>query len=164
MEERRELLAQERILGVRFGWSAGPYLGKFLTELRDNGKMWVARCPGCDRILMPPRIVCAVCYTRIPEFPDNWLPLSGKGRLVDWEKVIYPQMDPETGEMRPEPFLHGTFMLDEGLIFVHYLGPEDLDERKIHEGMEVKMVMKARGDREGKVTDIKYFEIVENIR
>lgn len=161
MEKREELLSQERILKIGFKWSAGPYLGKFLTELRDNGKLWAVKCPGCGRILMPPRIVCASCYTRIPEFPEGWLPLSGKGTLVDWQRVIYPQMDPETGQIRDEPYLHGTFKLDHDLLYVHYLGPDDLDENSVREGLKVEMVMKPPEEREGKTTDIKYFRIVE---
>lgn len=161
MQKEEELLGLERILQIRFRWSAGPYLGRLLTELRDHGKLWAARCPGCKRILLPPRMVCAACYTEVPEFPKGWIPLSGRGRLVDWERVIYPQMDPETGQIRPEPYLHGTFMLDEGILYVHYLGPEDLDEEELREGMRVEMVMKPPEEREGKPTDIKYFRIVE---
>ena len=110
---------------------------------------------------MPPRIVCATCYSKVPEFPEGWFSLSGKGTLLDWERVIYPQMDPETGEIRLEPYLHGVFILDEGVNLAHYLGPEDLDEKKLREGMKVEMVMKAPEDREGKLTDIKYFRIME---
>lgn len=161
MEKKGELLGVKRNLQVRFRWSAGPYLGKLLTELRDKERLWAVECPGCGRILFPPRIVCAACYTRTPEFPEGWFSLSGKGILKDWEKVIYPQMDPETGEVRSEPYLHGTFLLDESLIYVHYLGPEDLDESQLREGLEVEMVMKPREQREGKPTDIKYFRILE---
>jgi hypothetical protein len=161
MEKAQELLSQERILEVRFKWSAGPYLGKFLTELRDNGRFWVVQCPGCSRILLPPRIVCASCYTRVPEFPEGWIQLSGKGVLVDWQRVIYPQMDPETGQIRDEPYLHGTFRLDHDVLFVHYLGPEDIDEARLREGMSVEMEMKPREEREGKVTDIKFFRLME---
>ncbi len=160
MEKREELLAQERILRVRYDWSAGPYLGKFLTELRDNGKLCVPRCAGCERILLPPRIVCATCYTRVAEFPEGWFYLSGKGTLLKWERILYPQMDPETGEIRPEPYMHAVFTLDEGAPFGHYLGPADLDENKLREGMNVEMVMKPPEEREGKLTDIKYFRLV----
>ncbi|MBW1681603.1 MAG: hypothetical protein JRF59_13360 [Deltaproteobacteria bacterium] len=162
MEEREERLSQERIMEIRYRWSAGPYLGRFLAELRDKGKFYVVRCPGCERFLLPPRIVCSTCYTRIPEYPDGWIALSGRGILLDWQRVIYPQMDPETGEVRDEPFLHGTFRLDHDLLFVHYLGPADLDEGRLQEGMKVEMVMKPQEQREGKVTDIHYFRIVED--
>jgi uncharacterized protein len=161
MENSEELLSQERIYAVRYRWSAGPYLGKFLKELKDNGKLWVARCSGCGRILLPPRIVCASCYSKVPEYPDGWFSLSGKGILVDWQRVIYPQMDPETGQIRDEPYIHGTFRLDHDLLFVHYLGPEDIVEGELREGMKVQMEMKPREEREGKVTDIKYFRLVE---
>lgn len=159
--DERELLGQERVLKVRFRWSAGPYLGVFLGALKTSGSIWVARCDGCGRILMPPRIVCAVCYTEARRYSEGWFPLSGKGRLVDWERVIYPQMDPETGEIRQEPYLHGTFMLDEGALFTHYLGPSDLDETRLKEGMRVEAVMKPVEQREGRLTDIKYFRLVE---
>lgn len=156
-----EFLGKERVLEVRFRWSAGPYLGTFLGKLREEGVLWVVRCPGCKRILMPPRIVCAVCYTETPPFPTGWFPLSGRGTLVDWERVIYPQMDPETGNIRPEPYIHGTFLLDEGVLFTHYLGPEDLDDKTLREGMKVEAVVRPPEEREGRLTDIKYFRVVE---
>jgi len=161
MEKSQELLGQERILEVGFKWSAGPYMGKFLTELRDKGKFWVVKCPGCQRILLPPRMLCAACSARVPEFPEGWVELSGKGTLIDWQRIIYPQMDPETGVIRDEPYIHGTYLLDDQVIFTHYLGPEDVDENKLREGMKVEMFMKPLEEREGKVTDIKYFRIVE---
>ena len=162
MEEKKvELLGRDNPLMIGFRWPAGPYLGRFLLELKEKGRLWGIRCPGCGRLLLPPRIVCATCYTKIPEFPEGWIELSGKGKLLEWEKIIYPQMNPETGKVKPEPYLHATFVLDEGVLFVHYLGPEDMDERKLREGMRVEMVMKPLREREGKVTDIKYFRIVE---
>lgn len=161
MRDEAELLVQERILEVRFHWSAGPYLGRFLGMLKEEGRLWVVRCPGCKRILMPPRIVCGICYTETPPFPNGWFPLSGRGRLLDWERVIYPQMDPETGTIRPEPYIHGTFALDEGVLFTHYLGPEDLDESTLREGLRVEAVVKPKEERVGKPTDIRYFKLVE---
>lgn len=160
--EEPEFLGKGRVLEVRFQWSAGPYLGTFLGKLKEEGVLWVVRCPGCNRILMPPRIVCAVCYTEVPSYPEGWFPLSGKGTLVDWERVIYPQMDPETGQIRPEPYIHGTFMLEEGVLFTHYLGPEDLDEKRLREGVRVEAVAKPPEEREGKPTDIRYFRLVED--
>jgi uncharacterized OB-fold protein len=161
MTENQEWLGQERILQVRFRWSTGPYLGRLLGELKETGKLWVARCPGCQRILMPPRIVCAACYTRVPEFPTGWFFVSGKGTLVDWERILYPQMDPETGELRSEPYIHGTFMLEEGIIFSHYLGPAELDETTLRPGMVVEMIVRPREERQGKLSDIHYFRVVE---
>jgi uncharacterized OB-fold protein len=70
-------------------------------------------------------------------------------------------MDPETGQIRNEPYIHGTYMMDDKVLFTHYLGPEDLDENTLREGMKVEMVMKPPQEREGKLTDIKYFRIVE---
>jgi len=161
MKGQEELLGQERVLEVRFRWAAGPYLGRFLGQLKEEGVLWAVRCSGCGRILMPPRIVCAVCYTETPMFPNGWFPLSGRGTLVDWERIIYPQMDPETGQLRPEPYIHGTFMLDEGVLFTHYLGPEDLEESRLREGLKVEAVIKDPRERVGKLTDIKYFRILE---
>ncbi len=161
MQGKEEMLGQERILEVRFRWSAGPYLGRFLGLLKEQGALWAVRCPGCQRILMPPRIVCAVCYTETPAFPLGWFPLSGRGTLLDWERVIYPQMDPETGQLRPEPYIHGTFMLEEGVLFTHYLGPEDLEESSLKEGLKVEALFREPGERLGKLTDIKYFRVME---
>jgi uncharacterized protein len=161
MKERGELLGQERILDVRFRWSAGPYLGRLFQQLKGTGTLWGVRCQGCGRILMPPRIVCAECYTEVPEYPEGWFSLSGKGTLMDWERILYPQMDPETGELRSEPFIHGTFKLDDGVVFSHYLGPAGLDEASLRTGLRVEMVMKPSQERQGKLTDIHYFRVAE---
>lgn len=156
-----ELLVINNLMHIPFVWSAGPYLGKFLTELRDKGKLWAARCPKCQRLLLPPRMVCGKCHVKVPEFPEGWVELSGKGWLDSWVKIVAPQMDPATGEIKPEPYLHGNFLLDEGVQFSHFLGviPGAEEESKLKRGMRVEVVMKPMSERTGEITDIKYFRV-----
>jgi uncharacterized OB-fold protein len=153
-----EYLGTSNLMNLPFNWSAGPYLGRWLVELKDNGKLWASRCPKCQRLLLPPRIICGICYMRAPEWPD-WVELSGKGRLIGWERVEAPQMNPSTGKIEPEPYIHGNILLNEGVTFQHYL--EEQDVTKLTEGARVEMVLKPKQERKGLVTDILYFRLVK---
>lgn len=157
-KESQEYLGISNVVNLPFNWSAGPYLGRWLIELRDNGKLWASRCPKCQRLLLPPRVICGICHVRAPEWP-NWVELSGKGELIEWEKVVAPQMNPSTGKIEPEPYIHGNILLDEGVTFQHHL--EEPDETKLKEGARVEIVLKPKNERKGLVTDILYFRLVK---
>ena len=47
---------------VPYRFAAGPFMGTFLTELKENGRFVGIRCPRCGRLQLPPRVVCAVCH------------------------------------------------------------------------------------------------------
>ena len=88
--------------------------------------------------------------------------MSGKGYLDGWVKISAPQMNPATGEIKPDPYLHGNFILDEEAQFSHFLGvvPDSEEESKLQRGLRVEMEMKPPGERTGEVTDIKYFKVL----
>jgi uncharacterized OB-fold protein len=85
--------------------------------------------------------------------------LSGKGKLVAWERIEAPQMNPSTGKIEPEPYIHGNILLDEGVTFQHYL--EEQDVTKLAEGARVEIALKPKQERKGLVTDILYFRLVK---
>lgn len=158
----KELLKISNLMHIPFRWSAGPYLGKFLTELKEKGKLWAVKCPKCHRLLLPPRLVCAKCFVRVPEFSEGWVELSGKGWLESWAKIVAPQMDPATGVIKPDPYLHGHFVLDEGAQISHFIAvvPDSEEEGKLKRGMRVEAVIKPPEERRGEITDIKYFRVL----
>jgi uncharacterized OB-fold protein len=161
-QERKEeeLIRVESRLKIDFRFAAGRYLTKFYTELRDRGKLWAIRCPKCQ-MLRWPQIVCGPCHVKLPEFPEGWVELSGRGYLDSWMKIAIPQMD-LLGRTEPDEYLHGTAWLDEGIALIHLLGvqPDSKEEGKVQRGLRVEIEMKPIEERIGVLEDIKYLKVL----
>lgn len=147
-----EYLILNMTMNVPYRWSAGPYLGRFFRELRDNARFVANLCPKCRHVLFPPRIVCGICHVRAA---DEWVELGPQGTIRDFTKVYYPMADPSTGKPRPEPYLHGTIELDGGGLIQHYL--EETEVEKVTVGMRVVAEFKPRAERTGCPQDVRYF-------
>ena len=160
-KKKEELIRVENRLTIDYRFAAGPYLTKFYTELRDKGKLWGVRCPKCQSLHVPPVIMCAPCHVKLPEFPDGWEELSGKGYLDSWYKIVTPQMD-LLGRTEPDEYLHCVAWLDEGAAMYHYLNvrPDSEEESKLQRGLRLEMELKPVEQRVGEKEDIKYFNIL----
>ena len=144
------IMMQSRIK-IPYSWQAGETASFFLTQLRDEGKIWGRRCPECSKVLVPPRKSCPFCFVETSE----WVQVSGEGEVetftvVRRETPIQP---------RKAPLAYAVIRLDgadTGL--VHVLGgvkPED-----IKEGMRVKASWAK--ERKGAMLDIEYFQPVKD--
>lgn len=135
---------------VQYSWALGRANVKFLEGLKE-GKIYGIKCHTCDRILVPPRMFCEYCYGPT----EGWVELLDTG-IIETFSVSY--LDPNAARIE-EPILIGVIDLDgapEHHGFMHYFGEMDKDE--IHIGMKVKAVWKPKEEREGSITDIKYFK------
>ena len=135
---------------VQYSWGVGLAMSRFLQELKA-GKIIGKYCRKCDRVMVPPRMFCELCYTPT----DKWVDLKDTG-TVETFSISY--LDPNAIRIT-EPILIGVISIDGAAPkhgFMHYFSefdkPEDL---KI--GMKVKAVWKPENEREGSITDIKYF-------
>jgi uncharacterized OB-fold protein/putative sterol carrier protein len=63
---------------IPYKWTTGATVGRFLAELKENGRLVGARCGGCNRVYVPPTDVCGQCYKPL----DEWVPLNGEGTVV----------------------------------------------------------------------------------
>ncbi|HKP12355.1 MAG TPA: Zn-ribbon domain-containing OB-fold protein [Blastocatellia bacterium] len=63
---------------IPYKWTTGPTVGRFLAELKENGRVVGARCGGCGKVYVPPADVCGECYKPL----DDWVALSGEGSVV----------------------------------------------------------------------------------
>jgi hypothetical protein len=134
---------------ARYAWSAGPAMSRFLDELKE-GRIIARRCNHCRRVLVPPRMFCERCLRP----SDGWVYLPGTG-VVEAFSLSYIDTDANRIE---EPILVGVIALDgapEHCGIMHYFGEVSPDA--IHIGMEVEPVWKPEHEREGAITDIKYF-------
>ncbi len=135
---------------IQYSWSLGQAMSKFLVGLK-KGKILGRTCMKCDRVLVPPRMFCEYCYGPT----DAWIELKDTGTI---ETYSISYLDSDARRIK-KPILIGVISIDGASPqhgFMHYFGEMTKDE--IHIGMKVKAVWKAPKDREGAITDIKYFK------
>ena len=145
LENKEPIIVTGKVI-VPYKYSVGSIGSRFLIALRDDKKIIGMKCPTCNKVYLPPRVVCSTCYGQL----DEWVDLDGKGTLQTYVVVHYAlQVHP----VEP-PFAYGIIKLDgadTGL--THLLGEMDLNE--ISMGMRVEPVF--REERQGNILDIKYF-------
>lgn len=155
--KERKVLTTEWNFNLRYNYTAGVAMSRFLSELKD-GKIIGRSCRKCGRILVPPRMFCEWCW----KSTDEWVYVSDTG-AVNTYGAAYVATD---GITRLEkPLLMGVIQLDVPAKlprffagFMHLIGEVEAENVKI--GMQVKAVWKPREERVGDITDIKYFKPV----
>ena len=125
-------------------------MSRFLQELK-NGKIIGIQCKRCDRVLVPPRMFCEYCYGPT----DEWTYLRDTGKV---ETFSISYVDPDARRIE-DPILIGVISIDGASPlhgFMHYFSEMKPEELTI--GLKVKAVWKPPEEREGSITDIKYFK------
>lgn len=161
-KEAEQNLYVEQIVRLPFTESAGTYMSKFLIKIRDEGRIVANRCPKCHRIVLPPRIVCGFCKVEIEDRPENWIELADRGTVVDCMTIGEREIDVVTGEFVGTPNPHLFIRLDGGdewTILGHIA--EETDASRYQPGARVQAVWKPKNERVGKLSDIKFFRLIE---
>ncbi|MBI5967457.1 MAG: Zn-ribbon domain-containing OB-fold protein [Deltaproteobacteria bacterium] len=155
MEQKPNLIEKPFTLVLPCSFSTGPFMGRFLQEIKENKRLVGNKCPQCGRTMLPPRIVCALCHVEA----GDWVELSDKGSLVSFDIVYIPTINPMTGKIREVPYATGNILLDGGDATIwHFL--EEKDPAKIRVGMRLQAVFREEG-RVGDITDIVHFRTIE---
>ena len=134
---------------VPYSWQAGETASYFLTQLRDEKKIWGKNCPKCEKALIPPRKTCPFCFVQTEE----WVQVADEGTVETFTVV---ERDTFIPPLKP-PFAYAVIRLDRadtGL--VHLLS--EVEPKDIKEGMRVKAVFAE--ERTGSIMDIAYFKPV----
>lgn len=140
---------------LEYAWDNGPAIGRYLAELK-NGRIIGKRCNKCHRVMIPPRMFCELCWRP----SGDWVFVKDTGVVntfvishVDWKAG---RLDIEGGV---RPFTPAVIEIDgaaPGMGILHLL--DDVDPKKIAIGMKVRAVWKPADEREGAITDIRYFK------
>lgn len=148
--ETGRVLTVHHKLKAEYAWDAGVAIGRYLRELK-KGRLIARRCNGCGRVLLPPRMFCEECF--VPT--DEWVFVKDTGTVntfsishVRWDMVRLK--DPQL------PAVINVDGASPGMGILHLLGevrPED-----VRIGMRVQAVWKDPEEREGAITDIKYWK------
>ncbi len=152
-EEEKTTITVEYKPFAKYNFSAGQALSRFLLELK-KGKIIGKKCNKCNRILVPPRIYCEVCFKET----DDWVYVRDEG-IVNTAVVSYITVDARKIE---KPQVVGIIELidapGQGIFHRINTSPEMVISRKIF-GKRVKAVWSE--ERKGDINDILYFEVIE---
>jgi uncharacterized OB-fold protein/putative sterol carrier protein len=154
-EKGEELISLKCVPSIDQRYATGPAMGKWFDGLREK-KFYGSKCPNCERILVPPREICAECRVRCNEFVE----IGPEATVSMIDVVYYASPDPLTGKIRETPYT-ALFMVMDGVTkdesFAHDLNPKDID--RIKAGMKVRPVWAEK--RTGSYRDLLYFEIAD---
>lgn len=145
---------------LRYRWDDGKAIGRYRRELK-NGRIIARVCDRCNRIMLPPRMFCELCFRPT----DRWQYVKDTGVVNTFavSRVYWNAQRLPPGE---RPIIPAVIEIDgasKGMGILHILGNVEPEDIKI--GMKVKAVWKAEDRREGSITDIMYFEpIKQNIK
>jgi len=148
-----KIFLTEDSLNCAYAWDAGVAIKHYLAELK-KGKIIGKECKKCNRIMLPPRMFCELCF--IPS--GNWIYVKDTG-IVNTFSICYVHWDASRIKPGEKPHLPAVIEIDgasPGMGIMHILG--EVDPEKIKIGMKVKAVWKPEKDRTGSITDIKYFK------
>jgi len=140
-------------LRADFAWDTGVAISKYLAGFKE-GLIMGAHCTTCRKIVVPPRTVCEWCFRPM----DDFVPLEDSGTVntyslcyITWDvkRIKEPQISVVVEIDGASP-LHGIMHL-----------VSEVDPEEVHIGMRVKAVWKPPEEREGAITDIKYFKPIK---
>lgn len=132
-----------------YAWDAGVAIGRYLQGLKA-GRLIGRQCPQCRQVLIPPRMVCESCF-----YPtDRWVELEDTGAVLTFSRcyITWDMIQLEEPQMPAVIEIDGA---SPGMGIMHMLGEVDPDALAI--GMRVQAVWKPAEEREGAITDIRYF-------
>ncbi len=152
LEELKEGKYLELVQKVepRYSWAAGVAISRFLKELKE-GRIIGRKCSKCGRTLVPPRMYCEQCFRPT----DEWVYAKDTG-TVNTYSVSHVAAD---ASRLKSPLLVGVVELDRaspGMGILHTLGEVEPSHVKV--GMRVRAVWKPANERQGAITDIRYFK------
>ena len=144
-----------------YRWDTGVAVGRFLQGLKE-GRLLGVHCPGCRRTLLPPGGFCELCFVAL----ERWVPLKDTG-VVNTFSISYVNWDASRRETPETPAVIEIDGASPGMGIMHLIGEvgETVDEirARVAIGTRVEAVWKPAGEREGSITDIRYFRPIQGL-
>ena len=154
-ERNLSLLSLSVTAHMPYRWAIGKDGSKFFEEIRAREVLLGIRCPKCNKVYVPPKMVCGPCFQKMDELVE----LGREGEVRAVTLVNYPFIDPDTGEKRPIPYVYGYIRLDGAdNLFSHVVRTRT--ERPVKVGERVRAVF--REEKQGNIQDISHFETLKD--
>jgi len=141
---------------LEYDWDAGEAISRFLEGLRQ-GRIFGVRCRRCGRVVTPPRAFCELDFKPM----DEWVELASTG-TVNTFSICYVTWDMKPLRRPQLPAvieIDGTHPRGGFLRLVGGVPGRTVEEirRRVRVGIRVQAVWKPAAQREGAITDIRYF-------
>lgn len=150
-----EALTSQWNVRSEYRWDAGVAVGAYLGGLRQ-GKLLGTRCSQCRRVVVPPRAFCELCFRPV----NDWVELADTGKINTYS-VSYLNWDATRLQTPEIPAVIEINGASPGIGILHVLGEvgDTLEEitARLKVGTPVQAVWKPAQEREGAITDIRYF-------
>ena len=112
-------------INVPYSWWAGDTASKFYLTLRDEKKITGTKCTACNKVFLPPRKVCPLCFTENAE----WVNISDEGTVLTFS-VARRQLA-AIPQDRKVPVIWGLIKLDGADTGItHFIDEVDIAEIK----------------------------------
>lgn len=146
--DTKDCFVIEGKLALPYSYFVGRVGSTFITTIRDKKKIMGVRCKTCNKVFVPPRQTCEICFEDIR---DNWVELKDTGEITNFTIIRY-----DDGHLpRKAPFVLALIKLDGAdTPFAHIVEGIDLD--KVSVGMRVKAVYAT--ETTNTILDIDHFE------
>ena len=134
---------------LKYSWTSGVAISRFLDGLKE-GQLWARKCHKCWRVMIPPRMYCEEDFRPT----DEWVRVKNTG-IVNTFSISYVNND---ASRRKKPIVVSVIEIDgasPGMGILHLLG--EVEPSKVEIGMKVEAVWREKAQREGAITDIRYF-------
>lgn len=151
----QEYLVIPQTIHLRSKLTLSRFESRFVRGLME-GKLLATRCPKCGRAMIPPRLFCGLCDTKVEE---EMVEQGDKGKLINVIKVEMEQIDAETGQIKQFPYPIGSVELDGGARMDGFIGEQDVS--KLRPGMRLEAVWRPKKERRGRFSDIMYFKVID---
>lgn len=145
----KKVLLTEWHPNLKYAWDTGIGYGRYFAELK-RGRIIGTKCHKCRRVLLPARVFCEWCFRTV----DEWVYLKDTGSINTFSIAYTGSM----AERLKEPLIPALVEIDGsgGVAIMHLIS--EVDPWKVKIGMKVKAVWKPEGEREGAITDIRYWK------
>ena len=147
MSEELEKKVFRGRIKVPYKHTAGAYVERFITEIGKNHKIMGVKCPKCQKVFVPPKMICFECFEKMEE----WVEVGNQGTVNGFTVVSH-----KTSVMPLEsPFAYGIIRLDGAdTDIVHIIHEGDPQKLKIGMRVEASFYEKPRK----RILDIEYFK------
>jgi len=146
-----EILSVTAELEFPYQHSTGPVIGRFLTALRDEQRLYGIECRACHLVLVPPQDYCEVCGGSVLD--SGRREVGPEGALTTFAVVRRPQAI----HPLPAPFAYALIRLDGAdTDLLHMV--RTANYAMLRSGLRVRPVWKE--ERHGSILDISHFELV----
>lgn len=132
----------------------GHYYGTLFDGIKHDRRVRGIRCSKCERVLLPPREYCDVCYAPTLQ----WVDVDAVG-TIQASSVVHVEF---IGQRMQPPYVYAEIVLDgTHTRLIHMVGGVDPEEAKTKAapGARVQAVWSDR--RTGSLADIDYFEVID---